>query len=354
MVEQREVIVIGGGAMGAATAWHLACRGRGVVLFEQFELGHARGSSHGATRNFNTMYTDPRLQALVQEAHTLWRELEDASGETLLDLVGLVNHGTGIPPRAAESLRGLGVDVEELDPVAAGERWGGIRFDTHVLHIPTAGRVRAEAAVAELHAEAVAAGCETHFDTQVLSVREVGGQVEVATNNATYRAPRVVVTAGPWVNTLLGGVVPLPKLRVTEEQPSHFAPTGEFTWPSFNHFPDPRDRRYADWLGPIYGMLTPGEGIKAGWHLVGPEVNPDERPGRLDWMASSLARYAEEWLPGVDPATGIAVECMYTSTEDSSFVLERYGNIVVGSGFSGEGFKFTPAIGRVLADLAEK
>lgn len=55
-----DVLIIGGGAMGLSTAWQLARRGRRVRLLEQFQPGHHMGASHGATRNFNTSYTQPR------------------------------------------------------------------------------------------------------------------------------------------------------------------------------------------------------------------------------------------------------------------------------------------------------
>ncbi len=48
----HDVAIVGAGAMGSATAWALAKAGRDVVVLEQFELGHARGGSHGATRIF--------------------------------------------------------------------------------------------------------------------------------------------------------------------------------------------------------------------------------------------------------------------------------------------------------------
>src|SRR5204863_9817460 len=51
-VEQVEVAVVGAGLLGSAAARALAARGVPVLLFEQFALGHARGSSHGATRIF--------------------------------------------------------------------------------------------------------------------------------------------------------------------------------------------------------------------------------------------------------------------------------------------------------------
>jgi sarcosine oxidase len=54
----------------------------------------------------------------------------------------------------------------------------------------------------------------------------------------------------------------------------------------------------------------------------------------------------------VEPTPVAADSCLYTDTEDESFVLERRGRIVVGSACSGHGFKFAPAIGRRLAALA--
>ena len=92
-MSDAEVVVIGAGAMGSATAWWLARRGHDVVLLEQFERGHARGSSHGATRIFRFAYPDPTYVRMAQAALPLWRELEAESGRTLLEITGAVDHG---------------------------------------------------------------------------------------------------------------------------------------------------------------------------------------------------------------------------------------------------------------------
>ncbi|BAS11438.1 monomeric sarcosine oxidase [Arthrobacter sp. Hiyo4] len=123
-------------------------------------------------------------------------------------------------------------------------------------------------------------------------------------------------------------------------------------WPGFNHTPGPGPA-YEDWYSPVYGMHTPGEGIKAGWHGVGPVVDPDRRsflpePVQL----AALQDYARTWLPGVDADSFEAISCTYTTTPDEDFILDRIGPIVIGAGFSGHGFKFTPVVGRILADLA--
>ncbi|MGR0318372.1 FAD-dependent oxidoreductase [Agromyces sp. ZXT2-3] len=142
---------------------------------------------------------------------------------------------------------------------------------------------------------------------------------------------------------------------MTQEQPAHFAVRDEsVAWPSYNHFPGAEADGYGYWRSPVYGMLTPGEGVKAGWHGVGPVVDPDARDFLpvADQLAD-LQRYARDWLPGVDADAVTPISCTYTTTPDEHFVLDRVGPIVVGAGFSGHGFKFTPVVGRILADLAD-
>ncbi len=355
-MERRDTIVIGGGAMGSATAWHLARRGREVTLLERYGERHKLGASHGRTRNFNVAYPDPTYQAMLQEAAIWWRALEDESAATLLDLVGQTNHGAGVEVGAAEELTALGVEAAMLGVEEAQERWRGIRFDTRVLYLPQAGRVYAEDAVVVLQRRTAARGGEVLLETPVeeLRIRE-DGLVEVVTGPTTYVASTVVVTVGAWTDQLLGTQVALPRLVVTQEQPAHFAITDpDAVWPSYNHLPAAGDARYDHWLSPVYGMLTPGEGVKAGWHGTGPVVDPDARSFEPEPVQlAALQKYAADWLPGVDPRACVPISCTYTTTRDEDFVLDRTGPVVVGAGFSGHGFKFVPTVGRILADLVE-
>lgn len=352
-MERRETVVVGGGAMGSATAWQLARRGRDVTLLERFGERHHQGASHGRTRNFNVAYPDPTYQAMVQEAAVLWRELEGESGATLLDLVGQTVHGAGVEPGAADELRAIGVEAAMLTPEEAQERWRGIRYDTRVLHLPQAGRVYAEDAVVALQEQAAAHGGEVRRETPVEQIRpRPDGTVEVATAGTTYLADTVVVTVGAWTEKLLGPHVRLPRLTVTQEQPAHFAITDhDAVWPSYMHLPADGDPAF---LSLVYGMLTPGEGVKAGWHGTGPVTDPDERTfAPVPEQLAALQRYAAAWLPGVDADACEPISCTYTMTQGEDFVLDRSGSIVVGAGFSGHGFKFVPTIGRILADLVD-
>ncbi|MFC4588440.1 FAD-dependent oxidoreductase [Sphaerisporangium corydalis] len=350
-----DVVVVGGGGMGSAAAWRLAGGGAEVVLLERFEEGHVRGASHGASRIFRVSYTEPVYIGLAQEAERSWRELEDASGVSLLTVTGGVDHGrTADLGLLAEAVEAAGAPGEWLAPEEAAERWPGLRYDGRVLFHPAGGRLHADDAVSALQAQAARLGAVVRHRTPVTAIVVRGDDaVEVRAGEDVYHAKRVVVAAGAWAGKLLGGLVPLPPLRVTQEQPAYFAPLGEAAWPSFVHHLDDASLAAAGYPSGVYGLGTPGEGVKAGFHGTGPVVDPDERDFLPEpAQGRALREYARAWLPGVDADAFTPISCTYTTTPTSDFVLDRVGPVVVAAGFSGHGFKFVPAVGRILAGLA--
>ncbi len=229
-------------------------------------------------------------------------------------------------------------------------------MEGRALYHPDSGRLHADHAVGALQAAAGARGAVLRHHTQVSGIRVIDAEsVEVLTTDGDrLRARRAVVAVGAWTAALLAGVVPLPRLRVTQEQPAHFAAfSPEQDWPSFGHLIAPGSAGHQKFHGGVYGLATPGEGVKVGFHGVGPVVDPDHRDfrPRAD-LAAALEEYVRTWLPGLDGSTAAPISCTYTTSPDSVFVLDRQGPVVVAAGFSGHGFKFVPAIGRVLADLA--
>ncbi|GAA4723559.1 N-methyl-L-tryptophan oxidase [Phytohabitans rumicis] len=340
----QDVIVVGGGAMGSATAWALATAGRDVHLLERFEPGHDRGGSHGATRIFRLVYAEPDYVTLAQRALRLWRDLEEESGTPLLTTTGGIDHG----PAAlgvADVLTAHGVPFTVLDAASASRRWPGMAFDSPVLHQPDGGRLLADAAIQVLQRLATSTGALIEHGRQVTGIAVRGDDdVEVRTAEGMLRARHVVVAAGGWAPGLLRGIADLPPLRVTQEEPAHFqALDGDATWPSFIHWRPDHD---------AYGLLTPGEGVKVGFHGTGPVVDPDRRDYTPTEEGSRMLRdYVRRWLPGLDPDTATPISCLYDNTASSDFVLDRVGPVTVTTGFSGHGFKFVPAIGRIVADL---
>lgn len=349
---EHEVVIVGGGGVGASAAWALARAGVDVVLIEREHRAHPLGASHGATRNFNPGYTRPSYLELLRTALPLWRELEAESGSRLLDQSGVVSHGPR--PDVAELLQALpsiGFGAELLDRAEAARRWPQLRFAGPAVHLPDGGRLYAERALSAFYDGAAARGARILENTRVRSVVPRDGGIRVATDDGGVEARTAVVAAGAWTERLLGGLITLPPLRVTQEQPAHFALAGPLDdLPAFNHHPDP-DGDW--WPSPVYGGWTPGAGIKAGWHGVGPLTDPDRRSLTSEpQQLAALRRYVREWIPGADPDRYEEISCTYTSTASTDFIIDSFGPVVVAAGFSGHGFKFLPALGQLIARLA--
>ena len=358
---RAEVVVIGAGIVGAAAARSLAEQGRDVLLLERYPRGHEHGSSHGATRIFRQGYDADDYVALTSEALAAWRQLESASGRTLLDLTGALDHGRPEMLSAIEAAmtRG-GIASERLTPEQASDRWPGLRFDREVLHHATGGRLYSAEAIEALLDLAEVAGATQRFGVRVTGVEPAesndptagaAGAV-VRTELGDVVADHVVVAAGSWAPDLVGDLArsvgrPLPEIVVTQVQPAHFpSELAADAWPSFVHYPAEGSS--------VYGLLTPGEGVKVGLHGGAVHVHPDERDGLAEpEELARLTAYVAEWVPGVDASAPHTISCLYDLSPSEDFVIDRIDSIIVTTGFSGHGFKFGPVLGRLIAELVD-
>ncbi|MGZ4353202.1 MAG: FAD-dependent oxidoreductase [Gaiellaceae bacterium] len=318
------VAVVGAGVMGLAAAHALAREGHDVVVHERFRVGHDRGSSHGRTRIFRLAYADPAWVRLAQEALRGWRELEAEAGEELLVLDGLVEIVTALEESSAPALDACGVAWERLTGEEAERRYP-VRVPPGSFAVlqPEAGIVRADRALA-----AFARGLDVREGSSVRSPDELD-------------ADAVVVTAGGWVNELVDPPLPV---RVTRETICYFRLDGPV--PAVVSFK-------ADSHGhDFYALADPVHGLKVGAHHAGPETDANETAEPSPELVARISAWANEVFRLADPEPVAADTCIYTTTADESFVLERRGRVVVGSACSGHGFKFAPAIGARLAALA--
>src|SRR6266480_3559274 len=104
---EYDVVVVGLGAMGSATAYALARRGGQRVLgIDAFPAGHTFGSSHGETRIIRMAYFEhPDYVPLLRRAYALWRQAEVESGAELLRITGGIFAGPIDGDIVAGSLR---------------------------------------------------------------------------------------------------------------------------------------------------------------------------------------------------------------------------------------------------------
>ena len=348
--ERADVVIVGAGLAGSAAARAMARRGRSVVLLEAFEPGHRLGSSHGSARIFRRAYADPLYVRLTGEAQEQWRQLSDEADEELVVATGAVDYG---PVREQEKMHevmtGLGVPAELMTAAAAAERWPGISFGPDpVLFHPDGGVIDPERAMAAMRRIAAARGAQVFFGSPVLRVEAGEEEAAVHTADGSWRAPVVIVAAGPWLEPLLGGQVPLPPLVVTQVPAFHFAPRDAGPWPVLICY-DEVVR---------YGLPAGRDGevpgaVKVGEHRGGTVTTGDGRDGIVSPAARERVRaFVSQQLRGLDPAPVGEVTCLYTSTANEDFILDRHGPFVVCSPCSGHGAKFAPLVGEIAADLA--
>jgi sarcosine oxidase len=351
MRNQFDVIVVGAGLMGSATAWSLSRRGRSVLLVERFEPGHHNGSSHGSARIVRRGYNDALYTRLAGEAFELWRELEDDSGEVLLRMRGGVEFGAARNVQGVAShMTGARVPHEWLSAEAASERWPGMHFEGEVLFHPQAGTVDAERAVSAFAASAARRGAELRYSSEVVRLLPGEHRAEIElVDGDRIAAEAVVVAVGAWAEPLLRGSIEIPAMAVTQQQIFHFPrldPDAE-PWPSVIH-------EAAESVYHLAGGRDGGAGDdrKIAEHRHGTATSASARNGEVDAASRArIAEYVERWLPGLDPHPRGEATCLYTTTPSEDFVLDRVGALILCSPCSGHGAKFAPLIGELTADL---
>jgi sarcosine oxidase len=335
-----DVVVVGAGVMGLASAWALRRAGRDVVVLEQYEVGHPRGSSHGESRIFRFAYDEPEWVTLAQEALPLWRELEDESGTQLLSLTGLLDARRDTAPLRA-ALDACSAEYERLDAAEVARRYD-IVFEEDVegvleLH---GGIVQADRALA-----AFSRGVPVETNVRVVELAAGDDGVALRTSQGAIEAELAVVAAGAWTTPLLADAGTELETEVSRETVSYYRLPGVETLPSV-----------IDWnehTGRHAYSLADGEGVlKVGLHHTGRKVEPGVSGQPDPEVVEGEAAWVARRFPAALPTPIRAETCLYTNIDEDQFVIERHGPIIACSACSGHGFKFAPAVGTRVAALA--
>lgn len=360
MPHQRyDVIVAGLGAMGSATACHLALRGRRVLGLDRWPPEHTFGSWHGDSRIIRETYFEhPMYVPIVRRAYDLWRELEGRVGRSLLHETGGLTIG---PPEgdsvlgALRSARQFGIASELLSGDEVRRRFPAFEprsGDVAVLD-PRAGYLEPEACVAAYRTVARQHGADLRFGEPVLAWEAEGAGVRVTTPCGVHFAERLVLAVGTGVRAL----VPDLDLPLTVERQILY-------WLE----PDATDPRYDRPWFPIflheyapgamcYGFPRLPRGVKASVMHGGEVVSDPDAVRRTvgDDEIEPLRRALASILPGlaVAPVRESTV-CLFTNTPDHHFLIDFHPaspQVLISSPCSGHGFKFASALGEMQADL---
>jgi sarcosine oxidase len=354
---QPQIVVIGLGATGSATLWQLARRGARVTGIEQFQLGHDHGSSHGPTRIFRLAhYENPAYVPLIHRAHALWRELEATAGRNLLLTTGIAEIGSpdGALVRgtlAAAERYDLPRDV--LDAEALCRRYPAFRIpQSHVAVIqPDGGYIEAALALDATVRAAADAGASVRSGEKVIAVESRPNSVLITTDQGRIEADGLVVAAGPWMTKVLSHLH-LP-LRVTRQVVGWFEPENaqQFAPDRFPVFMI--ENRHGHHYGlPYYRRM----GLKiAKHHHLDEAVGADHYDMTVSTADEAAIRAPlAEFLPSANGRLLGAQTCLYTMTPDETFIIDRLPgspHVVIASPCCGHGFKFSPVVGEIAADL---
>jgi sarcosine oxidase subunit beta len=357
MTQSCDILIVGGGVIGSSIAFALAKRRTGrVVLLEKSFLGAGSSGKSGAI--IRQHYSNRLTARMAQQSLRVFEHFDDVVGgppvftRTGMVLVTHERDRAGLEANIALQ-RELGIDVRlvsaqevaDIDPNALIADEEAAAFESE------AGYVEAVQVVASFAEAARREGADIRQGVEVKGVISEGERVAgVDTNEGRYASRCVVLATGPWAGQLaLANGLRLP-VQACRTQVALFRRPPDF---------GRRGAVYCDFVQGIYFKPTHGDMIHAG-SLAGEELNDPVDPDQYDEAASG------SWLPQVRQRLSRRYPAMhrgygrggygalYGITSDWHPILDRLPGVEGGYcavGFSGHGFKMSPIVGQLMAEL---
>ncbi len=370
MTETADIVVVGLGAMGSAALMALARRGVKAVGIDRYHPPHDRGSTHGETRLSRMAVGEGGEYApLVRRTHELWKSMGAELGETLFIETGglIIGQREGAPNlhgkpdfvrRSRDVAAAHGVPHEMLDAAEIMRRFPqfAVSAGSWALYEPSGGMAFPERCVAAQLRLAETAGARVLTGERVLEVREAAGGVVVRTDQRELHAGGAVLAAGAWIAELAGAMAPLARVQRQTmhwfgvEDTAAYAP-GRFPVFIWTHGPNEADYLYG------FPIIPGGTGVKLGTEQYVETTTPDTVARNVAAVESEalFRHHIEGRLRGVRNEALRAVTCLYTTTPDHGFIVDRLPEmprVLVASPCSGHGFKHSAGLGELIAARA--
>lgn len=361
-----DVVIVGLGAIGAATAYQARRRGLSIIGIDRAEPPHQLGSTHAESRITRLAVGEgPQYLPTVRRSHQIWRELEERSGRSLFyQCGGLIVTGPSssdgrwddFVTRTHAVATGAGIEFELLDPDRATAKHAALLGleNERIGFEPTAGLVDCEAAVSVQLGLARRDGAELRTNEEVLRVEPDEAGVDVVTDRGRYRADQVVLAAGPWLAEL-APAVDAAALRVTRQVVFWFE-ADDLSAFAIDAVP------FVMWIGetiddylavfPPMPDRTPAVKVLGEQFAVSTDPRSVERTVSPSEVVDFHRRSVEPRVSGVSSRCVRAEVCLYTNTPDDDFLIDTTPSsdrVVVVSACSGHGFKHSAAIGEAVA-----
>ncbi|PYT82216.1 MAG: N-methyl-L-tryptophan oxidase [Acidobacteria bacterium] len=350
-----DVAVVGAGVFGAWTAWHLAKRGKRVVLLEAYGPGHSRASSGGETRIIRMGYgADELYTRWSQRSLVRWKEFCKATHQKLFLETGVLWMAGKNDARlkdTAATLKRCGVAFEEYDRTALERKYPQIGLEKiqKGMFEPNSGVLMARRAVAAVVEDAIRLGVEYRC-AQALNPREAG-RVEHITTSQGERiiGGQLVFACGAWLGKIFPDVLGA-RIFPSRQEVFFFAIP-----PAETRFAPPALPTWLFQEDLVYGMPDiEGRGLKIAFDEHGERVDPDTQSRIVSpEMTKAVREYVARRFPALRDAPIVETRvCQYENTSSGDFLVDRHPemeNVWFAGGGSGHGFKHGPAVGEYLA-----
>jgi sarcosine oxidase subunit beta len=357
MTLTADVVVIGGGVTGTSTAFHLTRRGvRDVIVVDKsFIASGGTGKSSACVRQH---YSTAETCRMILFALDCFQRFEELTGGHSCGfrrtgyLLG-VDEKMRTPMEASVALqRSVGIDTRLVSPREMQEIEPRLQIEDLVAgcYEPDSGYCNPAETAQGFARAARDRGARILEDTEVLSVLTEGDRVTgVNTTRGQILAPRVVNAAGLWgarVGAMLGVEIPISVCRHK---------ISIVTWPDEARRPHPM---VYDFVTNIYTRPELGEHILVGG-LDAEESHDLADPDRykegvsLDESTDALARVSHRFPALAEGRIARGYAGCFDVTPDWHPVMDQVGpqGSYVAVGFSGHGFKLSPAVGHMMAAL---
>jgi len=350
-----DVAVIGAGVFGAWTAWHLAKRGKHVILLDAYGPAHSRASSGGETRiirmgyGADELYTRWSMRSLVQ-----WKEIFAGTGNPLFlktSVLWLAKENDARLKQTIATLERCGVPMEKLDRSTLEKRYPQIGFEDIAAGVleTESGVLLARRAVATVVEEAVKLG----VDYRVAKIETPRGakKVEFIASSSGERisAGVYVFACGAWLGKVSPEILGNRIFPSRQEVFFFGVPAGDLRFAA----PALPTWLFQDDL--YYGMPDiESRGLKIAVDQHGMRVDPDTQSRIVSPEATQAAReYVGRRFPALRDAPIVETRvCQYENTSSGDFLIDRHPeleSVWFAGGGSGHGFKHGPAFGEYVA-----
>jgi len=356
--EDFDVVVMGLGIMGISALYHLSKKKIKVCGIEQYAPGHSKGSSHGETRIIRkAVFEGVDYYPIINRSYEIWKILEKETKKELLSKCGTLIIGdknSSIIRGTKDVYNKYGLKYNLLNQKKLGNKFSMFSLKNKQVSIfdPEGGFLHAEKCIKAFQDQALKNGVKIFENEKIISWEGSDSEIIVKTDKREFKTKKLIITVGPWAKSEMESLgVKLKIIRkilfwYNIQKPNNYI---EGKFPVF---------LYEEGKNDVYGFpIINKQSMKIAQHFGGHEIDSADEVNRSlsERDEQNLKEIINELIPELKLSISNHSVCMYSMTEDENGIIDRHPknkNVIIGTGFSGHGFKFSAAFGEILMNLA--